>query len=390
MDMYSVGRWLVAEHPTVTSPEQWDEDLALDYVEFLRTATVGCDVPTSALKLLEPRGIVGQRYAPASIRDRLVSIRRFFSDLQDHPHTIGDVPPQKLALNFKPQSALATPLDIKREIHPKPRDIDITMWYKLAYAAATLTPDTVAQTKFNFYPPSLYRAVALLWVTSGRRPNEILRARVDCVRRDWDPDFLDEDGQPLPQPDQSTEESADAHLCYFHVPSGKTRGPFWVWIPTYTASAIKAWQQERPSGQPALHDAHDNKDVDFLFCVRNHKVGTAFLNESVIPLLCRVANVPEEDAYGAVTGVRGRHTRATILRRLGVSIADIAVYLGHADTRTVEYYARTDPVQLARTLKKANDLERIVTGLIDARAKQVQQPNVFFYLGKGPDGKPRY
>ncbi len=64
-----------------------------------------------------------------------------------------------------------------------------------------------------------YRAVALLWVTAARRPNELARLRLNCVRREWEPGMRDEGGQPL----ETTDE-----VCYLQAPSSKDRGPFWI------------------------------------------------------------------------------------------------------------------------------------------------------------------
>jgi hypothetical protein len=224
--------------------------------------------------------------------------------------------------------------------------------------------------------------MALLWVTTARRPNELLRLRVGCVRREWEPTMRDEDGAPL--------DRGSKQLCYLQVPPNKTRGAFWIWIPTYTADAIAAWEQERPAKQARLIDAKDRSEVDFLFLVRNRRLSTHFLNGFLIPLLCSLAGVPEADARGQITAHRGRSTRATLLRRLGVSLADIAAYLGHANEQMVRHYARTDDTQLALTIKRADERSRLVEGLIDVPAAQEGKPNVFFFLGSGPDGKPRY
>jgi len=41
-------------------------------------------------------------------------------------------------------------------------------------------------------------------------------------------------------------------------------------------------------------------------------------------------------------------------------------------------------------MNRANDLMRIVEGIIDTRAAKEGRPNVFFFLGRGGDGKPRF
>jgi len=64
--------------------------------------------------------------------------------------------------------------------------------------------------------------------------------------------------------------------------------------------------------------------VDFLFCCRGKRLSVNFINDSLIPLLCDVAGVPVRDARGQITGHRGRASRATLLRRLGVDLADIS------------------------------------------------------------------
>jgi hypothetical protein len=174
------------------------------------------------------------------------------------------------------------------------------------------------------------------------------------------------------------------------VPLNKTRGAFWIWIPSYTADAIAIWERERPASQPPRLDPKEGTLVDFLFAHRGQPIGERFLNHHLIPLLCAVAGVPEVDARGQITAHRGRSTRATLLRKLGVSLGEIAEYLGHSNETTVRSYARTDDLQLAHIIQRADARSRLVEGLIDVPAAQVGRPNVYFFLGRGPDGQPRY
>lgn len=109
-------------------------------------------------------------------------------------------------------------------------------------------------------------------------------------------------------------------------------------------------------------------------------MGVNFLNASLIPVLCRHAGLPEHDALGAITGHRARSTIATMLRKNGVSLEDISQFLGHANPEMVKAYARTDPFRFGRDMLKANDLMRIVEGIIDTRAAKAGKPNVFFFL----------
>jgi integrase len=379
--LLTVGRWLAAKHPDITSPEQWDEQLALDYVDYLCcTAKAGDYASPAALKILATQGRVGTPLKPRSINSKLCAMSRFFRRLQDHPHSIDETAAQKIPHRFNPSEVFATPQHIRRLIQPDPRDIDEVIWCKVTYAAATLTEEDYNVSAS--YPLLYYKAAALLWVTSARRPNEIMRLQVGCIRRDWDPEMLDEHGIPLP--------GQEAQLCYLHIPANKTKGPYWVPVPKYAADAVEAWERERPTKQQQQVDQKDNSQVNFLFCIRSQKMGKAFINHSLIPTLCKRAGVPESDARGTITAHRARSTIATMLRRNGLSLEDISQFLGHAKPEMVRAYARTDQFRFGRDMNRANDLMRIVEGVIDTRAAKASKPNVFFFLGRGADGQPRF
>lgn len=210
-----VGRWLVDTHPGIVSPEQWDEDIALEYVHYVCTiAKVGDYTSTAGMKRLADKGAVGKPFAPRTINHKLAATRCFFTDLQRRPHTVGGAPSHKIEEHFNPSETFATPRSIRKLIQPDPRDINEIIWCKLTYAAATLTEEDYALV-WSGYPLRYYQAAALLWVTSARRPNEIARLQVGCIRRDWDPTMLDENGLPVP--------GQEAQLCYLHIPSNKTK-----------------------------------------------------------------------------------------------------------------------------------------------------------------------
>jgi hypothetical protein len=142
--------------------------------------------------------------------------------------------------------------------------------------------------------------------------------------------------------------------------------------------------------QSKLVDPKDHTLVDSLFCFRGARMGRQFLNDSLIPALCKRAGVPQSDARGTITSHRARSTIATMLRRNGLSLEDISEFLGHANPEMVRAYARTDPFRFGRDLNRANDLMRIVEGMIDTRAAKAGKPTVFFFLGRGEDGQARF
>jgi hypothetical protein len=150
----------------------------------------------TAQKILKGQGRLGKPLGHRSIQACLIALRRFFSDLQKRPHSVQGEPARKIPLHFNPHISFTVPDATRRAIEDiEPRDIDLTIWHKLAGAAARLSEADLPRS--HQYPLSLYRAVSLLWITTARRPNELQRLRLDCVRREWDHEMIDEDGFPL-------------------------------------------------------------------------------------------------------------------------------------------------------------------------------------------------
>jgi len=392
-----IGRWLSQQAPLVQSPEQWTEDLALRFRTDVCSWTIGAYASQEGRRRI-PAGKWGRPLKPQAIACYLCALRRFFSDLTRQPHIVAGRPAHRITLDFSPKEVLATPQQIRRaQDATAPRDIDLRVWAKLTIAAATLSESDLPQGAL--YPLSFYRALGLVWVTSARRPNEIARLRLDCVREDWDPAMSDEDGHPVERfvtpggNQQGTQEPRGEQvprICYLQIPAGKNRGSFWIWLPDYVAEAIKVWKQERPPSQGKLFDQKDREEVEYLFCCRDMRVGWRFINTSLIPALCLRAGVDVEDAKGRITGHRGRSTRLTLLRRNGVGLDDLAEYAGHANTRTIRRYANQDPLQLHRIIKDADDLSRVIEGVVDMQAAAQGLPALRWFIGYDADGEPMF
>jgi integrase len=280
-----------------------------------------------------------------------------------------------------------TPENIKRRIMPNPRTLDPAWWQKLTWAAATLSADDLSAYGGDLYPLAYYRAAALVWVTGARRSDEIRRLKVGCVSREWAPEMYDEDGNQI-EPEEN--------FSYLRVPVNKMRGEFYVPIPSYTADAIEMWQQLRPKLQDPLIDRKEHKPVDYLFMTRNQRMGKPFLNNTIIPLLCKVAGlvdengIPLRDTVGRITSHRARSTLATWLRVNGLSLTYIAQLLGHTDLKSLPWYLREDKNMFARAMRKHNPLNRMVTAILDTEAlkRGAGEPAVFYYLGYGDNGRP--
>ena len=393
-----VGRWLKLHFPEVCEPSQWTEDLALHFSSRSVLMDDWAVCQPWGKQVLESRGKLHGPLGAAGMANYLAVLRRFFTDLMKHPHSIPGQRAHKITLDFLPQETLAVPAQIKRAQQSiAPRDIDLRVWARLTIAAATLSEsDLPAGAR---YPLSFYRALGLVWVTSARRPNEIARLRLECLRQDWDEAMLNEDGLPVERlasaaiDQQHTTDGPRKNspkIFYLHIPSGKNRGPFWIWIPGYVAEAITAWKWERPPHQQEILDRKDREEVDYLFCYKDSRVGSTFLNASLIPVLCAKAGVDMQDAKGRITGHRGRSTRLTLLRRNGVGLDDLAEYAGHADGRTIRRYARQDPLQLHRIIRDADDVSRVIEGVVDVLAAAQGFPALRWFIGYDADGEPQY
>ena len=396
--LFSVGRWLSTQFPDIRTPEQWTEELALHFRSDLCSWTQGQYGGREGQRRLRTKGTLGQPLQAAGLVPYLVAVKHFFSALIRLPHAIGNAPARRIRLNFNPQEIFTAPNHIKKALEAaSPRDIDLHIWAKLTIAAATLAQsDLPANTLYSL---TFYRALALVWVTSARRPNEIARLRLDCLREDWEPSMLNEDGVPVENvidrqehqgSDQEEIENKPPKIYYLQIPAGKSRGAFWIWIPDYVAEAINAWKRERPPQQRKFLDRKDREEVDFLFCYRERHSGVPFINNSVIPILCKRAGVSIEDAKGKITGHRGRSTRLTLLQRNGVSLNDLAEYAGHANTRTIRRYVRHNPLQLHRTIQAADDVSRMIEGVIDMQAAAQGLPALRWFIGYDANGDPMF
>ncbi len=234
------GRWLKQYHPTIVTPDQWDEALAHEYVAWVCTAKRGeCVTRDMHATTHSPRAQT-QPLQAGSIDGRLGALRRFFKALQRRPYQLHDQPSRRLALLRDPDEALATPENIKKQLVPNPRNLDHAWWQKLTWAAASLSAKDLSTGVAGVYPLAYYRAAGLLWVTGARRSDEIRRLKVGCVSREWAPEMRDEKGDQV-EPEED--------FAYLRVPVNKMQGEFWIPIPTFTADAIEAWERLRPKLQ---------------------------------------------------------------------------------------------------------------------------------------------
>ena len=102
-----------------------------------------------------------------------------------------------------------------------------------------------------------------------------------------------------------------------------------------------------------------------LLAYRGARIGEKYVNQVLIPLLCRKAGVPREDVRGQITGHRAR---ATIARQLynakdPMSLFELQAWLGHSSPHSTQHYARITPVTLTKAYTDAGYFARNVRAI---------------------------
>jgi hypothetical protein len=73
----------------------------------------------------------------------------------------------------------------------------------------------------------------------------------------------------------------------------------------------------------------------------------------IIPMLCRKANIPLQDARGRITSHRARSTIANQLSEF-MSLVELMEWLGHSDPTTALHYVKTSIVKLSKAYKNSD------------------------------------
>jgi integrase len=369
--LFKVGRWLAQQHPEVREPAHWTRELCAAYLAQVERMCVG--------DYVQRRDALGSHVGhPLSARTKagyIVAVRTFFHDCQEWEWIPG---------RFDPVRALATPPSIRALIGPNPRVIADDIWAKLLWAGLNLeTQDLPANAGGPCYPVELVRALAMVWLFAGLRSDEIARLRLGCIR--WQ-----QEAEQSPASAQGPK--APLAICLLDVPAHKTGTAFTKPVDPLVGQAIATWEAMRPT-QPPMLDRRTGEYAQLLFCYRAQRVAKAYLNQGLIPALCRKAGVPLQDARGRITSHRARATIASQLynAKEPMTLYELQAWLGHRSPETTQYYARITPTTLAKAYTDAGYFARNVRTievLIDRDA--VEQgaaangtPWQYFDLGHG-------
>ena len=136
--------------------------------------------------------------------------------------------------------------------------------------------------------------------------------------------------------------------------------------------AIIAWEHVRPK-QPTTSDSKTGEPVELLFSYRARGVPREYLNQSLIPILCRKAGIPRSDARGPISSHRARSTIASQLfnAREPMTLFELQAWLGHRSPATPQHYVAFTPTRLARAYTEAHYFQRnlrMMNVLIDQEA----------------------
>lgn len=327
------GRWLAQELPAVAAPADWTRETCAAWVARVTRACIG-DYAQRRVTLADR---VGRRLAPASVAGYIGATRTFFRDCQEW----GWCPRR-----FDPKAALATPRSVLAMLGPKPRVIADDAWAKILWAGLNLGADDLAGAGTRAYPLELVRALALTWLFAGQRSDEIARLRVGCIR--WQP------------PGDGAAPSSEP-VCPLDVPVHKTGSAFTKPVDPVMGRAVEAWEGVRPA-QPSMADRKTGEMVDLLFACRGVAVANTYINNAVIPMLCRKAGVEQGDVRGRITSHRARATIASQLynAKEPMTLFELQAWLGHRSPETTQHYAQITPNTLTRAYTDAGYFARNV------------------------------
>ena len=365
-----VGRWLAAEHPEITEPGQWTRQTCTAWIARVDRMTIGEFI--QRVVVVDAR--IGDPLAPRSKASLLNAVRVFLRDCQEW---------EWIPRRFDPLLALGTPRTIRSLIGPKPRVIADDVWAKLLWAGLNLEPADVPPRSGQAYPIDLIRAITLTWLFCGQRSDEISRLRLGCVR--WQNADVAVPGRP-------GDVLARDAVCLLDIPVHKTGTAFTKPVDPILGRAIEAWQAVRPQ-QPRLLDRKTGERVDFVFAYRARRVSNTYINNTIIPVLCRKAGVPAADVLGQITSHRARSTIATQLynAKEPMTLFELQEWLGHGSPHSTQHYAKITPVALAKAYDDAGYFARNVRTIevlvdrdaVTSGAAAAGEPWQYYDMGHG-------
>ena len=334
------ARWAAEKYPAAASAQQWTRSTAIAYVAAVSRMNVG----QWQHPKFKSTPNLGKPLRAAYQARLLASLRMFFRDCHEW---------EWFPVSFNPDRYLATPRSVSANQVPNPRPIAPALWTKLREAGLSLTEEDFpiansallkqGVTPKIYYPLDMNRAMALVWLHTGLRSDEICRLQVGCI-------------QPT-HPEGNESSPSTPAICFLTVPVGKNGFGFSKPVPELVGNGIEIWEGSRPA-VPKHWDYKTAEAVDFLFVWRGKRVACEYLNRTIIPVLCRKAGIPVEDALGKITSHRARHTLATQLgdAPTPMSDSDLQHWLGQLSRGSLGHYAHVNQRTILEAYATANHI----------------------------------
>lgn len=333
--LLQIGRWLAEKHPEITSPEQWTRDLAAEFI-----ATVD-QMHTGQYALHRQRYDTNILLSANAKKNTIATIKVFFRDLHEW---------EWIKPRFDPHRSFRVANHIIAAAKTPPRVLSEDVWAKLIWAGLNLTEDDIdpynltrdSLTPVHKYPIEMLQALVTIWLFAGLRSDEIGRLRVGCIR--WQ---------------EAIEADSKHDVCLLEVPAHKTGPAFTKPVDGLVGRAIERWEHLRPE-LPSMPDHKTGERVHYLFVYRARRMGKQYINQVLIPILCKKAGIPLEEARGKITSHRARSTIATQLfnAKDPMSLFELQAWLGHSSPHATQRYVQLTPTHLAQAYTDAEYFKR--------------------------------
>ena len=336
--LLKAGRWITQSHSDCASPERWTREIAAEWV------AVVCRMIRGEWVQIDDKfkHRTGQPLSAKAKAHHLSSVSAFFRDIQEW----GWIPRR-----FDPRRSFAAPRSLRALIGPKPKVIADDVWAKLLWAGLNLEETDLSRNAHgkHFYPVLMVKAISIVWLFGGLRVDEIKRLRVGCTRENWNAE---------------SRSAQSAPVCNLDVPVNKTSHAFTKPVDQIVGEAIRAWEGQRPA-QPAAIDEKTGELVHFLFTYRGKRPGLVYINQTLVPILCKKAGVPAEDARGRITSHRARSTIASQLfnAKEPMSLFELQRWLGHKWANSTQHYLDISPTKMAQSFRNAGYFARNVRAI---------------------------
>ncbi|MDV5501096.1 hypothetical protein [Klebsiella pneumoniae] len=101
-----------------------------------------------------------------------------------------------------------------------------------------------------------------------------------------------------------------SRICLIDVPVSKTYAAFTKPVDPIVGEYIERWEQVRSATIVLSEDPKTGESAFSCLCTGENAHGS-YINNSLVPLLCKKAGIPEQDARGRITSHRARATIAS-------------------------------------------------------------------------------